>query len=78
METMTNPLNERALKERINYRLRQRGEVLFRTRSADAEQRLGKYFVVNTERKEITGNAVDLEGVGRSLGVLREWEELSE
>jgi len=75
--TMINPLNERALKERINYRLRQRGEVLLRARSADAEQCLGKYFVVNIERKEITGKDLSLEGVARELGALQPWEKLA-
>ena len=38
----------------------------------------GRFYVVNVERNLLVRSHVDLEGYGRKLGVLQDWEEVAE
>jgi hypothetical protein len=69
-------ITERALFQRVNRRLKQDGEKLSTARSDSVEIEVGHYFIVNTNRNAITAQHVDLEKLGRELGVIQPWEEL--
>lgn len=69
------PITEKALYQRINRKLRERGEVLKRARG-HVEITLGEYYVVNVKRNFVAQHHVSLDELGRKLGVLAEWESL--
>ena len=60
----------RALLQRINRSIKP-GQI--RKVRSDTQKEIGPYYIVNG--KKIRGN-VDPEGIGREIGVLRDWEEL--
>jgi len=68
------PVTERALLQRVNRRLAKSGGVL---RKALSPEPLGAFFVVDTNRNIVANTHVDLEKLGRELGVLRSWEEVA-
>jgi hypothetical protein len=71
-------LSESAIISRINRALRTQGEVLRRCReSSRGFQELGRFYVVN-ERNFICQKDVDLDELGRELGVLRPNEKAPE
>jgi hypothetical protein len=73
------PVSERALFARINRALAKDGEGLRRCRrNSRAWPELGDYYVINVNKNWITGKQIDLEGYGRELKVLADFEELSE
>jgi len=78
-------ITKRALFQRIDRKLKQYGEKLYTPRTEAAQQELGAYCVVATgevvrpKRAAIPGAVrvhVDLEKLGRELGVIQPWEEL--
>ena len=71
------PVTEKALYQRINRKLRQRDEVLKRSR-ASTELDLGKYFVVDLHRNAVTSHHIDIEDFGKQIGVLADWESLQQ
>ena len=70
------PVSKAALFRRINRRLAQDDEVLKTTRGARAIMDLGEYYVLDWRRNWATHKDVDPEGLGRELGVLKEWERV--
>ena len=64
------PVTVRALVQRINRVLASDGKRLRGTRGRGP----GVYYVVSSSR--VTQSAVNLEALGRKLGVLHEWETL--
>lgn len=69
------PITEKALYQRINRKLRQRDEVLKRSR-VSTEVDLGKYFVVDLHRNAVTNHHIDIEDFGKQIGVMADWESL--
>jgi len=70
-------VSERALLQRINRKLKQDGEQLRTARSDQAERDAGRYYLVNVKRNSIQSMHVQLEKLGRELGVMQPWEELA-
>jgi hypothetical protein len=70
------PVTTRAITQRINRVIRKRGEVLVAARGVQV-QHVGTHFVVRAGRGVVERN-VDLETYGRGLGVLRDWEFVSD
>jgi len=70
------PITMRALIQRINRKLAQDDEVLHAARSERARQDVGDYFVVDIRHGGINHKNVDVDALGRDLGVLRPWEEV--
>ena len=66
----------RALIRRINRRVGPEGGRLRKTRGTNAACVVGDYFLVDTRRNIIIHQRVDIEALGRELGVMAEWEEL--
>lgn len=72
------PVAERALLQRINRALVKEGEVVKKTRPGSRlEQDVGEYYGVDTGRNFVSRKHVDLEALGRELGVLADWEALA-
>lgn len=71
-------ITERALMQRINRKLKQDGEQLRTARTQQVETTVGHYFIVDMNRNAITTQRVDLEKMGRELGVIQPWEELGD
>ena len=71
------PISERAIVARINRTLAKQDEALRRCRQDSRSfSSLGSYYTIDLNRNCITGKDLDIEAVGRELGVLKEWEEL--
>jgi hypothetical protein len=70
------PVSERALIQRINRKLAQEDKCLKAPRGLAAKSSLGDFYILNWARNFIVDTKVDLERLGRKLGVLADWEDL--
>ena len=72
------PVSRRALIQRINRKLP--GHETLKTNRAPGSNRreLGRYFIVDEYNNSITCQFVDLEKLGRELGVLRGYERVAD
>jgi len=71
------PVSERALVARIDRAMAKNGETLKRCREDSRWfNELGRYYTVNVSINGITDKHVDLEKLGRKMGVLSEYETL--
>lgn len=73
------PVSERALVQRLRRALAKEGDRLFANRrpSDFGPANVGHYYIVDG-RNIMTDNDVDLVRLGRTLGVLRAWEQVVE
>ena len=69
-------ITEHALYQRINRKLKHDGEQLRTARSQNVELSVGRYFTVNVAHNYIDRQHLDLEVLGRNLGVIQPWEQL--
>jgi|AmaraimetFIIA100_FD_contig_81_450009_length_1432_multi_4_in_0_out_0_2 predicted NAD-dependent protein-ADP-ribosyltransferase YbiA (DUF1768 family) len=74
----TVPVSTRALIQRINRALKDDGEMLKTARSPRVASSIGRHYVVNINRNWITRQRVDVEALGRKIGVLSDYEHLVE
>jgi hypothetical protein len=72
------PVTTRALVQRINRSLAKQHKVLKKARGARALEDLGAWFYLDTNRNVVLRTRVDVEGLGRELGVLDPYEKLTE
>ncbi len=72
------PVGERSLIQRLNRRLAKDNRKLFMSRSRAAEAEFGKFYIADTATGEVTASIIDLEGLGRDLGMLHLWEQLED
>lgn len=64
---------------RINRALRHDDEMLKSARvDSRTFQDLGAYYVIDIKRNFVTAKDIDLEALGKELGVLKDYEELVE
>ena len=71
------PITHRALFQRLSRKLTGEGERLMTCReNSPAFRDVGRYYTVN-ERNHIARADIDLERLGRDLGVMQEWEVLT-
>ena len=70
------PVSSRALIQRINRKLRSDDELLKKARPRSGWNELGDYYVVNFRMNWIAAKDVDIEELGRELGVLQPQERL--
>ena len=77
----------RALYQRVDRKLRQDGEMLCTARSERAQKELGRFYIVERgqhvrAKRAVSSGVVrinvNLEVVGRELGVLHPWEQVQE
>lgn len=68
------PITKRALVQRINRHLRKQNEALRGKRGENT----GEYYRVDTKRNLLIEERVELEKLGRGLGVLALYERLAE
>lgn len=76
---MKAPVSERALIARINRALKREDDLAqLKTCREDsrAYSTCGRYYIVDHSRNTITATHVDLENLGRELGVLADHEEV--
>jgi hypothetical protein len=74
-------ISARALIQRINRRLTQDYVVLKIARQRSPDPSVlghGRYYILDLNDNVITRNDVDLDALGRELGVLKPWEEVYE
>ena len=72
------PIAKRAVVARIDRKLKHDGRMLKTLRGYKAQRDLGDYYVVDLDRNMIIETHVDPEAYGREIGVLEEWEVLSD
>ena len=70
----TVPVSQRALFQRIYRRLQQDGQLLRAARGLTAREQYGDYFTINVKTNTVTRTRVNLEALGKELGVLQPWE----
>jgi hypothetical protein len=71
-------VSERALFARINRKIHDDDLMLRRCAATSrAHLELGHYYLVNWRINGIAGKDVDLEGYGREVGALQDFEELA-
>jgi len=63
--------------QRINHKLRARGEVLKKTRGTQAYLGYGDFYVIDMLIGAVVRKHVDLEELGREVGALQPHEELA-
>ena len=71
-------ISERALYQRVARKLRQVGHALHTARTPRMELDCGHYYTVNTEYNVMGYKGINLEVMGRELGVLAPWEAVEE
>lgn len=72
-------ITERALIQRINRKLGHDNQRLQTTRDTSRWiHDLGRYSIVDLQRNAICAQDVDLQELGKELGVLRAWETVAE
>ena len=69
------PLTQRALTQRISRALARSGKTLRKARAAPARSRVGDYFILS-DNGGIVAHHIDLQQLGRELGVLQGYEHL--
>jgi hypothetical protein len=69
-----NPISGQALIGRINRKMYREDCVLRKTRSCDARSYVGDYYFLNWRTNFIVMPNVDLEALGREIGVLSQHE----
>jgi|SRR5579859_86626 len=69
-------VSERCLIRRINRKLSANAMQLSSAAGLRVETSVGRYFIVDVKRNRITQQHVDLEELGRELGVLADEEEV--
>jgi hypothetical protein len=72
------PVSKRALVQRINRKLAEDNGVLRAARGFQEQNELGELYVLSIRKNYVTEKHVDLEKLGRKLGVLRDHEILVE
>lgn len=65
-------VSERALMQRINRKLSSSGKVLKKSRNLNGKY-LGTYFIIN--KKEVVLRNINIEKLGHTLEVIKNWEE---
>lgn len=68
-------ISERALIQRLNRTLAKDGEKL-RKRRGDGYHDTGDFYIIDVEKNCVAYMDVDIEQLGRKLGVLAKWETL--
>jgi glycine cleavage system regulatory protein len=69
-------ITERALFQRINRLLHKQGGNLRTAHNQRIKASMGRYYIIDTEHNAISALHVDLEKLGRKLGVIEPWEEV--
>jgi hypothetical protein len=78
MQKSKAPVSLRALVQRINRKLVHENEQLKATRGDRWRHEQGDYYIVDHSRRWIVAKHVDVEELGRELGVLAEFEAIRE
>jgi hypothetical protein len=79
--TKTVPVSKRALIQRINRSLKKDDEALKTARGPQASSTIGDFFIVSLDPHHwnaVLHKDVDIEHLGRKLGVLKPYERLSD
>jgi hypothetical protein len=66
-------VSQRAVLQRINRKLKPEDRKLKTSRSARAEQDLGRYYMIDFNRNWVVATDVNLDDLARELKVLGEW-----
>jgi hypothetical protein len=72
------PISERALIQRINRKLKPEDQMLRTTRGERWRSSQGNHYIIDFNRNWMVADHVDVEDLGRELGVLAEWEHVVE
>jgi hypothetical protein len=70
------PVTPRALSQRVGRALEKQGERLLANRRPVPVPDLGNYYTVDLKKNSVARAHVDLEEIGRELGVLKPYESL--
>jgi hypothetical protein len=70
------PISERALIQRINRKLKEKGARLHKTRGENTQAWIdcGDYYILNVDRNYVMQKNVGIEAIATDLGVLKPYE----
>lgn len=68
------PVTSRALTQRIQRKLKTEGSKLYKSRTVEAKNRAGEYYIVDTIKGIITETHVDLKEIAYRIKVLEPFE----
>ena len=72
------PVSVRAIIQRLNRKLKEKGQILKATRDGSAaEVDMGKYYIIDIDRNILMYHHTDLENCARNNGALAEWEAIA-
>jgi hypothetical protein len=77
-KAMKAPVSVRAVVQRINRKLAHNDEKLRVTRGRQMQMECGDYHIINFSMNAVVNKDVDPEALGRELGVLKDWETVTE
>jgi len=69
-------ITERELVQRIMEKMAKNIVGLKKARNEQSHKRTGDYFIIEFNQNKITTTGVDLEKLGKELGLLKDFEEL--
>jgi hypothetical protein len=72
----TVPVTARALFQRVNRKLAEKGQRLNKSRSKAARAEMGDYYVIDTSGAGVVRHHVSLVELAREVGALESWERL--
>ncbi len=70
-------MTKRSLVQRVSRALTKEGEVLRKSRGMRMFLNVGEYYAIDRRYNVVTRKGIDLEELGRKLGVLKPHEALS-
>jgi hypothetical protein len=72
----TVPVTARALFQRVNRKLAEKGQRLNKSRSNAARAEVGEYYVIDTSGAAVARHHVNLVELAREVGAIEAWERL--
>lgn len=71
-------ITQRELVQRINQKIAKNIEGVKKSRGGESHNETDEYYTIEFDQNKITTTDVDLEKLGKELGVLKDFEELEE
>ena len=75
---MKENISEHTLMQRINLQLAKKGEILKKSKGGLWHSDTGDYFITELNKNLMVSTNIDLEILGKELGVLKNYEQLED
>jgi len=75
---MNEKISEQALMQRINLQLAKKDEILKKSKGGLWHSDTGDYFIIDENTNSMVATNIDLEILGKELGVLKNYEQFED